>query len=175
MDRAPVLGSVRGPAPAAPGAPPASFCAVGWALWRFREPLSFGMGHTILGSQPLAGVRRGARALGAVGGALLGDEIGCRGSSAPCQRLAGGHVDAAVGWCPKSDCARRTNPEGVGLPFALVSLLLSLVGAVVWIIGSVLSCLCPCCVCFSALANFAMGLIKLPIKVIQWFIDQIPC
>ncbi|XP_028792972.1 signaling peptide TAXIMIN 2-like [Neltuma alba] len=73
------------------------------------------------------------------------------------------------------ECECRPLGFLIGLPFALASLLLSLVGAVIWIIGSVLSCLCPCCICFAALANFAMGLIKLPIQVMQWFIDKIPC
>ncbi|OAY34001.1 signaling peptide TAXIMIN 2-like [Manihot esculenta] len=63
----------------------------------------------------------------------------------------------------------------LGLPFALVALLLSLVGAAVWIIGSVLSCLCPCCVCCAGLANLAMDLIKLPFKILKWFTHQIPC
>ncbi|KAJ8638831.1 hypothetical protein CKAN_02693800 [Cinnamomum micranthum f. kanehirae] len=63
----------------------------------------------------------------------------------------------------------------IGLPFALLALILSLVGVVVWIIGTVLSCLCPCCICFAALANFAVGLIKLPVKVIRWFIGNFPC
>ncbi|KAF8411124.1 hypothetical protein HHK36_003663 [Tetracentron sinense] len=63
----------------------------------------------------------------------------------------------------------------LGLPFALVALIFSLVGAVVWVLGSVLSCLCPCCICCTALANLAVDLIKLPVKIIRWFIDQIPC
>ncbi|KAJ7948362.1 putative Transmembrane protein, partial [Quillaja saponaria] len=63
----------------------------------------------------------------------------------------------------------------IGLPFALVALVLSLVGAVIWVIGTVLSCLCPCCICCAGLANLAGSLIKLPVKVLRWFIDQIPC
>ncbi|XP_047307160.1 signaling peptide TAXIMIN 2 [Impatiens glandulifera] len=63
----------------------------------------------------------------------------------------------------------------IGLPFALVSLVLSLIGAVIWVIGSVLSCLCPCFCCCAGLANMAVDLIKLPIKVIRWFTEQIPC
>ncbi|KAK1286953.1 hypothetical protein QJS10_CPB20g01874 [Acorus calamus] len=63
----------------------------------------------------------------------------------------------------------------IGLPFAVLALLLSIVGTVIWIIGSTISCICPCCVCFAGLANLAMDLIKLPVKVIQWFIGQIPC
>ncbi|XP_044465629.1 signaling peptide TAXIMIN 2 [Mangifera indica] len=63
----------------------------------------------------------------------------------------------------------------LGLPFALLALILSLVGAVVWIIGTVLSCLCPCCICFASLANFAMDLVKLPVKTMRCFIRQIPC
>ncbi|KAL9458253.1 hypothetical protein AB3S75_007173 [Citrus x aurantiifolia] len=63
----------------------------------------------------------------------------------------------------------------IGLPFAFIALLLSLVGAVIWLLGSVLSCLCPCCVCCAGLANIAMDLVKLPITILRWFIDQIPC
>ncbi|XP_008810862.1 signaling peptide TAXIMIN 2 [Phoenix dactylifera] len=63
----------------------------------------------------------------------------------------------------------------IGLPFAVLALALSLVGAVVWIIGTIFSCLCPCCACFAGLANLAVGLIKMPVKVIRWFIEQIPC
>ncbi|XP_077252726.1 signaling peptide TAXIMIN 2-like [Tasmannia lanceolata] len=63
----------------------------------------------------------------------------------------------------------------IGLPFALLALILSLVGAVIWALGSVLSCLCPCCICCAGLVNFAMDLIKLPVTVVRWFIDQIPC
>ncbi|PWA72756.1 hypothetical protein CTI12_AA267430 [Artemisia annua] len=63
----------------------------------------------------------------------------------------------------------------IGLPFALIALVFSVVGAVIWVIGSVISCLCPCCCCFAGLANLAVDLIKLPIKVIRWFTEQIPC
>ncbi|XP_019058176.1 PREDICTED: uncharacterized protein LOC109116706 [Tarenaya hassleriana] len=63
----------------------------------------------------------------------------------------------------------------LGLPFALIALALSLVGAVIWILGSIVSCVCPCCICCASLANFAMDLIKLPVKVIRWFIHSIPC
>ncbi|KAJ9129263.1 hypothetical protein P3X46_026980 [Hevea brasiliensis] len=63
----------------------------------------------------------------------------------------------------------------IGLPFAFVSLLLSLVGAIVWIIGSVLSCICPCCIFCAGLADLAMSLVKLPVTIIQGFIAFIPC
>ncbi|XP_043690329.1 signaling peptide TAXIMIN 2 [Telopea speciosissima] len=63
----------------------------------------------------------------------------------------------------------------LGLPFALIALVLSLVGIVVWIIGSVLSCLCPCCICCAGIANLAMDTVKLPVKVMRCFTDQIPC
>ncbi|CAK9156901.1 unnamed protein product [Ilex paraguariensis] len=63
----------------------------------------------------------------------------------------------------------------VGLPFALIAVVLSLVGAVIWVIGSVVSCLCPCCCCCAGLVNMAVDLVKLPFKILKWFTDQIPC
>ncbi|KAJ0045573.1 signaling peptide TAXIMIN 2-like [Pistacia vera] len=63
----------------------------------------------------------------------------------------------------------------IGLPFALLSLILSLLGAVIWIIGSVVTCICPCCICCAGLANASMSLIKLPVEIVQWFINLIPC
>ncbi|XP_027172875.1 uncharacterized protein LOC113772473 [Coffea eugenioides] len=63
----------------------------------------------------------------------------------------------------------------ISLPFALLSLILSLVGAVVWVIGSFLNCICPCCICCTGFVNMAVSLVKLPVKIIRWFTDQIPC
>lgn len=40
---------------------------------------------------------------------------------------------------------------------------------------SVVSIVCPCCCCVAGLANLAMFLIKLPVKTMKWFTDQIPC
>ncbi|PKA61043.1 hypothetical protein AXF42_Ash005939 [Apostasia shenzhenica] len=72
---------------------------------------------------------------------------------------------------------RRCRPLGflIGLPFAVLALLVSLIGAVIWLIGSALNCICPCCTVCSWVANMAMRLIQLPISVVQWFIDTIPC
>ncbi|XP_058735229.1 signaling peptide TAXIMIN 2-like [Vicia villosa] len=63
----------------------------------------------------------------------------------------------------------------LGLPFAFLSLILSLIGAILWIFGSIFSCLCPCCICCTGLVNFAVCLVKLPVRVLRWFVDQIPC
>ncbi|PSS35857.1 Protein drl-1 like [Actinidia chinensis var. chinensis] len=63
----------------------------------------------------------------------------------------------------------------LGLPFALVALVLSLIGAVVWVLGFLLTCLCPCCCCCAGIANFAVDLMQLPFQIIRWFADQIPC
>ncbi|CAL9135148.1 unnamed protein product [Musa textilis] len=91
----------------------------------------------------------------------------------------------------------------IGLPFAVLSLAISIVGVAVWLVGlvaspptidalcsqkpllrafalclhlrSVLSCVCPCCCCCAAVANLAMDLIQLPFTVIRCFVDQIPC
>ncbi|KAI4319772.1 hypothetical protein MLD38_033332 [Melastoma candidum] len=71
----------------------------------------------------------------------------------------------------------RCRPLGflLGLPFALVALVLAIAGAVVWIVGSLISCLCPCCICFAVIANLAVYLIELPIRILMWTTDQIPC
>ncbi|GAB4849468.1 hypothetical protein Ancab_004262 [Ancistrocladus abbreviatus] len=53
----------------------------------------------------------------------------------------------------------------LGLPFALAALLLSAAGLIVWILGSILSCVCPCCPCIGGIANGAMSIVKLPVKV----------
>uniref|UniRef100_A0A7N0V1I6 Uncharacterized protein n=1 Tax=Kalanchoe fedtschenkoi TaxID=63787 RepID=A0A7N0V1I6_KALFE len=63
----------------------------------------------------------------------------------------------------------------IGLPFAFVALLISMVGAAVWLLGSLVSCVCPCCICCVALADLAICLVKLPVDIIRWFIDLIPC
>ncbi|KAK9674467.1 hypothetical protein RND81_12G234600 [Saponaria officinalis] len=63
----------------------------------------------------------------------------------------------------------------IGFPFALCGLLLCFAGSIVWILGSLLSYVCPCLKCCSDLANKAMEFIKFPIHVFQWFIDKIPC
>ncbi|XP_030444919.1 signaling peptide TAXIMIN 2-like [Syzygium oleosum] len=63
----------------------------------------------------------------------------------------------------------------IGLPFAFVAVILSLVGAVVWVLATVLSCLCPCCICCFGVAKLAVSLLKLPIKILRWFIEKIPC
>ncbi|KAJ7562574.1 hypothetical protein O6H91_03G074900 [Diphasiastrum complanatum] len=74
-------------------------------------------------------------------------------------------------------CSEDCRPIGflLGLPFALLSLLLSLIGVVVWIIATLLICICPCCVCVAALVTLAIELIKAPLHVIRWFTKQIPC
>ncbi|KMZ72845.1 hypothetical protein ZOSMA_159G00090 [Zostera marina] len=63
----------------------------------------------------------------------------------------------------------------IGLPLSVVALIISLTGVIVWIIGTIMSCIFPCCICLPALANFALSLIKLPLNVINWFTKKIPC
>ncbi|KAH0930123.1 hypothetical protein HID58_015850 [Brassica napus] len=87
-------------------------------------------------------------------------------------------------------CADDCRPLGflLGLPFAFLSLLLSIVGVVIWIVGFafwgisvdallrlLLSCICPCCLCVTILVEMALGLIKAPIHVMEWFTSTIPC
>ncbi|XP_021719276.1 uncharacterized protein LOC110686959 [Chenopodium quinoa] len=62
----------------------------------------------------------------------------------------------------------------LGFPFAISAFLLSLAAGIVWILGSMLSYVCPCLSCCADLANKAMEIIKLPITVFRWFVDKIP-
>ncbi|KAL1823150.1 hypothetical protein ACET3Z_009928 [Daucus carota] len=73
------------------------------------------------------------------------------------------------------DCECRPLGFLLGLPFAFLALLLSILGAVIWILGSIVSCVCPCCCCCAGLLNLAVALVKLPIKVLRWFTRKIPC
>ncbi|GKE32790.1 hypothetical protein Tco_1452112, partial [Tanacetum coccineum] len=63
----------------------------------------------------------------------------------------------------------------ISLPFALVASVLSIIGGIVFVLGIVLSCMCPCCICCAVVANLAVCLVKLPVTVVLWFIDLIPC
>ncbi|PKI61822.1 signaling peptide TAXIMIN 1-like [Punica granatum] len=77
--------------------------------------------------------------------------------------------------CCDDDCECRPLGFLLGLPFAFLSILLSIIGVVVWIVGLVLSCICPCCFCVTILVEFALGLIRAPIAVMKWFTSKIPC
>ncbi|KAI8551477.1 hypothetical protein RHMOL_Rhmol06G0189300 [Rhododendron molle] len=63
----------------------------------------------------------------------------------------------------------------LGLPFAFLACLISLVGIIIWIVGLLLTCICPCCLCVTVIVELALELIKAPIHVIEWFTAQIPC
>ncbi|XP_057450753.1 signaling peptide TAXIMIN 1-like [Lotus japonicus] len=63
----------------------------------------------------------------------------------------------------------------LGLPFAFLCLLISIVGIVVWIVGLLLTCICPCCLCLTVIVELALELIKAPLHVMEWFTAQIPC
>ncbi|KAF8714305.1 hypothetical protein HU200_027766 [Digitaria exilis] len=84
--------------------------------------------------------------------------------------------------CCDGDC----RPLGwlLGLPFALLAVLVSLVGAIIWIIGLIkkigwcrlpISCICPCCLCVTVLLEVAVELVKAPLHVMTWFTSKIPC
>ncbi|MCO5578424.1 hypothetical protein L7F22_048135 [Adiantum nelumboides] len=73
------------------------------------------------------------------------------------------------------DCECRPLGFLLGLPFALLATLLSVLGVFIWIIGIILSCLCPCCICVAAIINLALALIRAPLHVIEWFTSKIPC
>ncbi|GJM94876.1 hypothetical protein PR202_ga11559 [Eleusine coracana subsp. coracana] len=72
----------------------------------------------------------------------------------------------------------------LGLPFALLAVLVSIVGAIIWIIGYPttpsakrlpISCICPCCLCVTLVLEAAVELIKAPLHVMTWFTSKIPC
>ncbi|KAK7342389.1 hypothetical protein VNO80_25339 [Phaseolus coccineus] len=63
----------------------------------------------------------------------------------------------------------------IGLPFAVISLVFCPVGAIIWLLGSIMSCLCPCCKGCGELRNVGVSLVKFPIRVLRWFIEGIPC
>ncbi|KAK6259862.1 hypothetical protein QQP08_003788 [Theobroma cacao] len=75
--------------------------------------------------------------------------------------------------CCDGDC----RPLGflLGLPFAFLSLIISIVGIVVWIVGLLLTLICPCCLCVTVVAELALELVKAPIHVMKWFTEKIPC
>ncbi|KAI4319753.1 hypothetical protein MLD38_033315 [Melastoma candidum] len=74
-------------------------------------------------------------------------------------------------------CCEDCRPLGflLGLPFAFLSLLVSIVGVIVWIVGLLLTLICPCCLCVTVLVELALELVKAPIHVMEWFTSQIPC
>ncbi|KAE8662804.1 hypothetical protein F3Y22_tig00113124pilonHSYRG00094 [Hibiscus syriacus] len=74
-------------------------------------------------------------------------------------------------------CCENCRPLGflLGLPFALLSLIISIIGVVVWIVGLLLTLICPCCLCVTVLVEMALELVKAPIHVMEWFTEQIPC
>ncbi|CDP15909.1 unnamed protein product [Coffea canephora] len=75
--------------------------------------------------------------------------------------------------CGDGDC--RPLAFLLSLPFAFLALLVSLVGVIIWIVGILLSIICPCCLCVTVLVEMALQLIKAPIHVMEWFTSQIPC
>ncbi|XP_065878332.1 signaling peptide TAXIMIN 1-like [Euphorbia lathyris] len=77
--------------------------------------------------------------------------------------------------CCGEDCECRPLGFLLGLPFAFLALIISLVGILVWIVGLLLSCICPCCLCATVLVELALGLIKAPLLIIKWFTSKIPC
>ncbi|XP_004485876.1 signaling peptide TAXIMIN 1-like isoform X2 [Cicer arietinum] len=77
--------------------------------------------------------------------------------------------------CCDEDCKFRPLGFLLGLPFAFLSLIISLIGVIVWIVGLILTCICPCCLCVTLIVEFALVLIKAPIVVMEWFISKIPC
>ncbi|XP_028770094.1 signaling peptide TAXIMIN 1-like [Neltuma alba] len=77
--------------------------------------------------------------------------------------------------CCSEDCKCRPLGFLLRLPFAFLSLLLSLIGIIIWIVGLILTCIYPCCLCVTISIEFSLARIKAPILVIEWFISKIPC
>ncbi|AES89760.1 hypothetical protein MtrunA17_Chr4g0040991 [Medicago truncatula] len=63
----------------------------------------------------------------------------------------------------------------LGLPFAFLCLLISIVGVLIWIVGLALTCICPCCLCLTIIVELALELVKAPLHVMEWFTSKIPC
>ncbi|MCD7448559.1 hypothetical protein HAX54_044163 [Datura stramonium] len=62
----------------------------------------------------------------------------------------------------------------LGLPFALISLVIAFIGGIVWIIGLMLTCICPCCFCVTMLVEMALSLVNAPFAFFQYITDKIP-
>ncbi|KAK2996998.1 hypothetical protein RJ639_024996 [Escallonia herrerae] len=64
----------------------------------------------------------------------------------------------------------------IGLPFALLALVLSVVGAVVWFIGFVsIELFVPLLHMLHRSCEFGGKPGETSVKIIQWFVDLIPC
>ncbi|KAG5622465.1 hypothetical protein H5410_007683 [Solanum commersonii] len=62
----------------------------------------------------------------------------------------------------------------LGLPFALISLVIAFIGGIIWIIGLILTCICPCCFCVTVLVEMALGLVNAPFQFFHYITDKIP-
>ncbi|XP_016562043.2 uncharacterized protein LOC107861194 [Capsicum annuum] len=62
----------------------------------------------------------------------------------------------------------------LGLPFALISLVIAFIGVIIWIIGLMLTCICPCCFCVTVLVEMALGLLNAPFQLFHYITDKIP-
>ncbi|XP_055806222.1 uncharacterized protein LOC129874868 [Solanum dulcamara] len=62
----------------------------------------------------------------------------------------------------------------LGLPFALISLVIAFIGGIIWIIGLILTCICPCCFCVTVLVEMALGLVNAPFQFLHYITDKIP-
>ncbi|XP_015065474.1 uncharacterized protein LOC107010701 [Solanum pennellii] len=62
----------------------------------------------------------------------------------------------------------------LGLPFALISLIIAFIGGIIWIIGLILTCICPCCFCVTVLVEMALGLVNAPFQLFHYITDKIP-
>ncbi|XP_016458203.1 uncharacterized protein LOC107781896 [Nicotiana tabacum] len=62
----------------------------------------------------------------------------------------------------------------LGLPFALISLVIAFVGCIIWILGLMLTCICPCCFCVTILVEMALSLVNTPFAFFQYITDKIP-
>ncbi|ONK69180.1 uncharacterized protein A4U43_C05F20170 [Asparagus officinalis] len=63
----------------------------------------------------------------------------------------------------------------LGLPFAFLSLFISMAGAIVWMYGVMITVVCTCCPNAPKVIERGHVLMRTPIRVMRWFMETIPC
>ncbi|XP_073385169.1 signaling peptide TAXIMIN 1-like [Physcomitrium patens] len=63
----------------------------------------------------------------------------------------------------------------IGSPFLLLSGVMWLLGAIIWLLFKPIALCCPCGGCCECVIGSAWWLMELPIKIMNFFIGCIPC